>query len=141
MLGQLTLERSKGPRAAEGARLCPGTDQGRSSTGGALVCAKCGHPITSEGQRMQMGGGHRHTFANPHGVVFQIACYASAPGCSTVGGDQMDFTWFPGYAWAVAQCSRCGAHVGWRFRCGAHVFHGLVYDRLVEAPEPDGPAR
>jgi hypothetical protein len=50
----------------------------------------------------------------------------------------VDFTWFAGYAWAVAQCGRCGMHLGWRLRSGVHVFHGLVRDRLVESGEPDG---
>lgn len=26
-----------------------------------------------------------------------------------------EFSWFPGYAWQIANCTVCLAHIGWRF--------------------------
>ena len=38
----------------------------------------------------------------------------SAPGPPQ---QSTEHSWFPGYAWTIALCTRCGAHLGWR--CGA----------------------
>jgi hypothetical protein len=35
----------------------------------------------------------------------------SAPAFKAVAQD----SWFPGYAWTVAYCATCFAHLGWRF--------------------------
>jgi hypothetical protein len=29
-------------------------------------------------------------------------------------------SWFPGYAWTIASCSRCLNHLGWRFTLVGH---------------------
>ena len=31
------------------------------------------------------------------------------------GEPETAHSWFPGFAWTVANCARCHAHVGWRF--------------------------
>jgi hypothetical protein len=42
------------------------------------------------------------------------------------------WSWFPGRAWQIALCKRCGVHVGWSFHAGeAAPFHALVRDRIV----------
>jgi hypothetical protein len=133
---QYALEREKRAQAARGAETARGV--GRGSGGEALLCGGCGNRITSQAAGVDIAGSHQHTFANPHGLVFRIACFSTAPGCSTIGGEQVDFTWFAGYAWAVAQCGRCGMHLGWRFKSGVHVFYGLVGDRLLQSRAPDG---
>ena len=100
------------------------------------MCAGCLHAITTTDARIEMSGGHAHTFANPHGFVFQIGCFAVAPGCDEASAPSTEFSWFPGYAWQVALCRGCGAHLGWLFRSGDSRFHALIVDRLAQADEP-----
>lgn len=100
--------------------------------GRVLACSTCRHPITSEDQRIEMNGSHRHAFANPHGIVYHIGCFRNAPGCYTDSEETTHFTWFSGYSWSLASCSRCGYHLGWRFSSDRDSFYGLVVDRLVE---------
>lgn len=94
-----------------------------------LVCRLCRALVTRESERVSHGGGHTHVFFNPHGHVFEIGCFAQAPGVATVGPASVEFTWFPGYAWRIAICRRCQTHLGWRFS-GETVFHGLILDML-----------
>jgi hypothetical protein len=107
------------------------TDEG----GRVLACAACGRPITTTAARIEMDGAHAHTFANPHGFVYRIGCFSTAPGCAPVSPPSTDFAWFAGYAWQIAACTGCGEHIGWLFRSGSARFHGLILDRLVEAED------
>lgn len=109
--------------------------------GRRLLCSLCFFPITTSGCRIEIQGSHIHTFANPHGYVYRIGCFLTAPGCLADHRETEEFTWFPGYAWSVEVCGRCLNHMGWKFRGAAGSFHGLVLDRLVEEdqrPAPDG---
>ena len=126
---------------APGAPLSTGTDsESRSAIGSdvrrVLLCAACRNVVTGLEQRIVVSGSHRHTFANPHGMIYRIGCFAAAAGCKPWGEASWQFTWFAGYAWTVEQCLRCDAHLGWQFSSGLHTFHGLVYDRLAEPTEP-----
>jgi hypothetical protein len=126
----LLLER--GPRRPAGA-LRPSEKAAATEHGGRLlVCAVCRHGIAPASARTARSGRHAHTFANPHGFVFHIGCFATAPGCRAAGGPSADFTWFPGFAWQIAVCRGCGEHLGWLFRSTAEAFCGLILDRLVE---------
>lgn len=97
-----------------------------------LVCSVCAAPVTDDAQRTERGGAHEHTFANPHGFVHRVRCFAAAGGLAPVGGQETAFSWFPGYTWQIVDCARCRVHIGWIFRAGADVFFGLVAERLVE---------
>jgi hypothetical protein len=100
-----------------------------------LACAGCLRPVTTGAARTAVAGAHEHTFANPAGFQFHIGCFARAIGCLAVGEPTMDWTWFSGYSWQVERCATCGDHLGWLFRAEAHLFHGLILDRLVEAEQ------
>lgn len=122
----------------EGARRFPAertspaeTTRAGDDGGGALVCARCGRVVTTLAARVDRAGGHEHTFANPHGLVFHIGCFGAAPGCVTSGAPSTEHTWFPGHAWQVAVCRTCDEHLGWLFS-GDGRFHGLILDRLQE---------
>ena len=101
-----------------------------------LFCAACRHLVTHQDERIPVQGGHEHRFTNPHGITYHIGCYREAAGCSVVGESTAEFTWFPGYAWRIALCAHCRAHLGWRFQTESEYFHGLIVNRLVSA----GPA-
>ena len=97
-----------------------------------LLCADCRHVITRPSERAEIQGGHKHTFANPYGVFFEIGCFRLAPGCAHAGPLTTEFTWFRGYAWQIAVCGACATHLGWRFLSDSGGnFHGIVLDRLV----------
>lgn len=100
--------------------------------GEVLACAGCLRPVTTAAARTGVAGAHEHTFANPAGLQFHIGCFARATGCLAVGEPSTHWTWFSGYSWQVEHCVTCGDHLGWLFRAEAHLFHGLILDRLVE---------
>jgi hypothetical protein len=97
-----------------------------------LRCAACGGRITPARARLEVNGSHEHSFMNPSGLRFVVACYAVAPGCVPDGAPSTVWTWFPGRAWQIALCSGCGVHLGWSFHADDTApFHGLVRDRIV----------
>jgi hypothetical protein len=100
-----------------------------------LLCRACLHPIARPEDRISVQGRHVHTFANPHGILFEIGCFQNAPGCGTVGPASDEFTWFSGHRWRVCLCAACLAHLGWAFLAAANAFYGLIIDRLIE-PSP-----
>ena len=102
-----------------------------TSTEAWLRCTACGHAIARPASRMSVDGKHVHSFVNPAGLAFTIACLADAPGCEASGQESTFFTWFPGHAWRIALCGGCGAHVGWSFRRDAAGFWGLIVERVA----------
>lgn len=96
-----------------------------------LFCAACRLPVTDQDQRIAMLGAHAHSCVNPHGLTFHIGCFREAPGCDTVGAATTEHSWFPGYAWRIALCANCRAHLGWRFQSQNDYFHGLIVARLT----------
>ena len=116
--------------AAPGRRSAPAADA-REEEEPPVRCRQCGFAITRPRDAVARGGAHRHTFANPHGIVFEIGCFAAAPGCAQAGPATDEFSWFGGYRWRVALCGGCLTHLGWRFaQAGGDNFHGLILDRL-----------
>jgi hypothetical protein len=103
---------------------------------GAIVCAHCGHHITSRHQRIGVLGTHEHRFMNPGGFLFHIGCFAEAAGCAIIGTPSDDYPWFPGYSWRLALCGACADHLGWHFQSPEGAFYGLRLDRLREAGPP-----
>jgi hypothetical protein len=95
-------------------------------------CAACGARLAPQRARLEVNGAYEHSFMNPSGLRFVVACYSSAPGCVPEGGPSSVWTWFPGRAWQIAVCKQCGVHVGWSFHADdAAPFHALVRDRVV----------
>lgn len=92
-----------------------------------ILCKTCAHEITKPSLAIQP---HEHTFTNPMGMVFNIACYKDAPGAASFGMPTKVATWFPGYAWSLAICLECKSHIGWWFE-GDGKFAGLIVDRLL----------
>lgn len=103
-------------------------------TGKQLLCRHCLQVITRASEQIVVAGAHRHTFANPRGIVFEIGCFRTAIGCGYVGLPTDEFSWFAGFTWRVAVCSACLTHLGWLFTAsGDKRFNGLILDRLLEA--------
>ena len=108
-------------------------EEGKVPKGEAYIyCRQCYKVITRPDERIVVHGSHHHTFANPHGLVFEIACFRTAEGCGYTGQPTTEFTWFTGYSWRIAICSKCLAHVGWLFASSVNEsFNGLIIDRLI----------
>ena len=98
-----------------------------------ILCRQCHQAITRENERISVQGSHRHTFANPHGIVFEIGCFKNAISCGYAGEATDEFSWFAGYSWRVCFCAMCLTHLGWIFSSTAgDIFHGLILERLIE---------
>ncbi|HTV18976.1 MAG TPA: cereblon family protein [Polyangiaceae bacterium] len=106
--------------------------------GGWVVCAACGRFVAESRARMAVDGAHRHSFINPAGMIFRVACFAEAPGVVPVGDESAFFTWFAGFAWRVALCRGCGEHLGWSYRSDDSGFVALIEERIVERSAPEG---
>ena len=98
-------------------------------------CRTCGNSITSRKYSFDMEGRHLHTFMNPSGLIFQIACFSHASGCHIFGNYTGEFTWFSGYDWSVVLCRVCGKHLGWHYSSGENGFFGLIMENLAEGEE------
>lgn len=97
-----------------------------------IRCAQCLNAIANPADRISVGGAHEHTFANPHGILFEIACFSLADGCGNFGPGTDEFTWFKGYSWRIAVCRKCLFHLGWQYSSSAKdSFFGLIVDRLI----------
>ncbi len=101
-----------------------------------LRCAACRAAVTRASERVTVGGAHAHERTNAGGWTYRFGCFASAPGCASVGVPSKQDTWFTGWFWHVQECAACHEHLGWLFfrDPGGASFYGLILDRLVEEP-------
>lgn len=109
------------------------TDKEKSRSNRDLLCAVCRKKVTEEQAATTVNGSHEHTFFNPHGLVFPLSCWRSAPGCKLHGSASSDFTWFAGYRWTIAVCGDCGTHLGWHFQGSGGTFWALIRPRLISS--------
>ncbi|MFH0726264.1 MAG: cereblon family protein [Pseudomonadota bacterium] len=99
-----------------------------------ILCRQCHQIITRPADRISVNGAHRHVFANPHGMVYEIGCFRTVTGCGSVGETSTEFAWFAGYAWRVLACTGCLSHLGWVFIAGGgDRFYGLILDHLISS--------
>ncbi|HAS89588.1 MAG TPA: hypothetical protein DCS48_09835 [Desulfovibrio sp.] len=98
----------------------------------AITCRECGFEVTNNSFSTNVKNSHEHAFFNPHGYVFQIRCFSAATGCVTLGKPSAEFTWFAGYTWQIATCSKCKTHLGWHFQSSSNSFYGLIKDKINE---------
>jgi hypothetical protein len=97
-----------------------------------ILCARCASQVTDSSQRIEQAGQHEHTFFNPEGMIYRVACFAAAPGCTGIASFSADFSWFPSYRWQVAICTSCTDHLGWHFAAESAKFSALITERLRE---------
>lgn len=88
-------------------------------------CRSCDAVVARASERVVIGEGDLHTFVNPSGEVFELACFARAEGAVAIGEGTLEYTWFPGHAWRFAICRSCAAQLGWRYD-GESGFWGLI---------------
>ncbi len=105
-----------------------------------ILCGFCNHAVTSVSEIIDINHSHKHTFANPHGIVFEIGCFRSARGCVQSGPESSDWSWFTDFTWQIAICKKCRTHLGWYFSSTkGKDFFGLILNRLTQYSRLDGP--
>ena len=108
--------------------------EGESDSEEVILCRQCHQVLTNPSERTSIQGAHQHTFANPHGIVFQIGCFRSVRGCGYVGPKTSEWSWFKGYSWRILVCRMCLTHLGWQYiSTGNESFSGLILDRIIES--------
>ncbi len=136
-----TLLREKQKESSETLTDVAETDQAAEKKTGPekyICCRQCHQVISSDDQRITRDSAHEHTFANPNGLVFNIACFRTVIGCAYAGSFSQEFAWFKGYRWRIVICGMCLTHLGWLFVSdNADSFHGLIVDRLIQF-DPEG---
>ncbi len=100
-----------------------------------ITCRNCNAVVTKPDFQIEIDQRFSHTFANPHGHVFEIGCFSQAAGCVRGSTPSDEFSWFKGYVWTVGVCRNCQAQLGWVFSStkGAtpNRFFGLILDQLI----------
>ncbi len=112
-------------------RLAQARNDLQTARPGAVRCRVCHSAVTDTDNGIAVNGSHSHIFANPHGYVFEIACYKRAAGCRVMLAPSMEFSWFRGYHWQVAICKTCSNHLGWYFQSSESSFYGLIQKNLM----------
>ncbi len=101
--------------------------------GPVLICVRCKNLVTRTDFITEISGNTVHTCTNPHGFTYTFRTFIAAPGCTQMGEPTTDHSWFPPFAWQLANCAGCREHLGWRFRRTAgEMFYALIDERLVE---------
>jgi hypothetical protein len=96
-----------------------------------LVCASCGHPVTSVSEKVDFRGRHNHDFPY-YGNIVRLGCYRNAPGCVGVDRISKGYSWFRGYSWQIQLCRDCYIQLGWKYMSQDDSFYGLVFKMLRE---------
>ncbi|XP_026069110.1 protein cereblon-like isoform X1 [Carassius auratus] len=83
----------------------------------SLCCKQCQDTeITSKNEIFSLSlYGPMAAYVNPHGYVHETLTVYKANNLNLIGRPSTLHSWFPGYAWTIAQCRTCGSHMGWKF--------------------------
>jgi len=82
---------------------------------GWYACAACVEHLAREDWVLESSSAAPLVFANPHGRFFELLLVTHVIGGVFERQSTTEFTWFAEYAWRVAGCARCLAHIGWHF--------------------------
>ncbi|XP_044763453.1 protein cereblon [Coccinella septempunctata] len=100
-----------------------------------MMCHSCLQCIAEQQHIIVLSkDGIQNNFVNPSGHVFETITVSDAKNFRLVGRPSRQFSWFPGYAWTIMQCSQCKSHLGWKFTSYTltpKVFYGLAISCLV----------
>lgn len=90
-----------------------------------ICCRSCGNKLASIADLFTLVGiteGTSGAYVNIHGFVHQTMTLrkAAVENILCHGEPQTKDSWFPGYAWTIANCRRCYHHLGWLFTLQAN---------------------
>ena len=84
-----------------------------------FLCKRCKNKIAIYNDIFAMSkDAVNANYCNPAGYVHETLTVNKtfeASAVELVDRPSTDFSWFPGYAWQIAICSKCFTHVGWKF--------------------------
>ncbi|XP_051129638.1 uncharacterized protein LOC127250401 [Andrographis paniculata] len=81
-----------------------------------IKCKTCQNLIAKRSDMLVMSSdGPVGAYANPHGFVHEVLTLMRTNGIAVTGHPVKEYSWFPGYAWSIAECITCGEHLGWYF--------------------------
>ncbi|KAK9812881.1 hypothetical protein WJX72_005161 [[Myrmecia] bisecta] len=81
-----------------------------------LHCRVCGAQIASARDMLVMSEeGTSGVFVNNYGYVHDMVTLRVVRQVVMYGRPETEHSWFPGYAWTIANCRICATHLGWRF--------------------------
>ncbi|ESO85229.1 hypothetical protein LOTGIDRAFT_195998 [Lottia gigantea] len=102
-----------------------------------LQCKYCNTAMANKNDVFSMAvEGPMGAYVNPGGHVHETLTIYRAKNLSLIGRSSTEHSWFPGYAWTIAQCKECANHIGWRFtaknkKLSPEKFWGLCRSSLV----------
>lgn len=108
-------------------------------------CKRCKTRIASYSDIFAMAKGNVNAnYCNPAGYIHETLTVNKTveKSVSMVDRPSTDFSWFPGYAWQIAVCSKCSSHIGWKFvavtkNLKPKAFFGLSCKSLVVSPKKE----
>lgn len=81
-----------------------------------LQCRECASHIADKSDLFSMSQkGPVAAYVNPGGYVHETVTFYKARGLRLRGSPSCENSWFPGYAWTIAECRVCSHHMGWKF--------------------------
>ncbi|ONK79086.1 uncharacterized protein A4U43_C01F2800 [Asparagus officinalis] len=82
-----------------------------------LICCKNCHTLIAKRSDMVImsSDGPLNAYVNPHGYVHEAITVYNATALALWGSPSKEHSWFPGYAWTIANCATCESHMGWLF--------------------------
>ena len=81
-----------------------------------LCCRNCGETLAQQSDIFSMSKeGPQGSYVNPGGYVHETLTLYKVKNILYTGQPSTEYSWFPGYAWQICQCSYCDSHLGWRF--------------------------
>ncbi|XP_064154783.1 protein cereblon [Anguilla rostrata] len=112
----------------------------------SLCCKQCQDTeITTKKEIFSLSlYGPMAAYVNPHGYVHETLTVYRASSLNLVGRPSTLHSWFPGYAWTIAQCRTCSSHLGWKFTAtkkdlSPQRFWGLTRSALLpRIPKSEG---
>lgn len=103
----------------------------------AIRCRVCQQPLSSEDQVFAPPGSTAvGAYANVFGQLREVVALRRAEGLIFSGESSTELSWFSGYAWRIAGCASCRAHLGWRYEATSaalepEVFFGLLTSAIT----------
>ncbi|KAG2298743.1 hypothetical protein Bca4012_010234 [Brassica carinata] len=79
-------------------------------------CKHCQSVIARRSDMSVMSSdGPLGAYVNPHGYVHEIMTFYKVNDVAISGRTVKEDSWFPGYAWTIANCATCETQLGWLF--------------------------